>query len=158
FMLDLGSQPASAAYSMIHFAYYGVVVAAMGALAASQFRRSSGVQLIPLGSLLLGSIFGVVLSLTVFTMDLAHVFGDLELMYAASIAYGVLYLLAFFVLCFGFAAQPAARMRQARSRTRATRALVAELDPLWQRAVGVRPGISQIEDAEFHPDEPETML
>ena len=98
------------------------------------------------------------LSFAVFTMDLAHVLGNLELMFAASIAYGVLYLLTFCLLCFGFAGQPAARTLQARSRARTMQSLVAELWPLWQRAVSVRPGISQIEDAAFHADDSETML
>lgn len=157
-MLDLGYQPAAAAYSMIHFAYYAIVLTAMAALAARQLRMNRGVQLLPPASLVLGSIFGFTLSAVIITMDVAHVAGDLDLMTAVSVAYNPLYLLTFVFLCFGFAGQPVARTMHARSRERATRALSRELEPLWARAIAVRPGISQIQDAPFHTDDGETLL
>ena len=67
FMLDLGEQPAAAAYSMIQFSYCGIVLTAMAALAARQLRSSKGVQRLPPASLLVGSIFGVALSVVVIT-------------------------------------------------------------------------------------------
>jgi hypothetical protein len=158
FMLDLGDQPAAAAYSMIYFVYYGIVLTAMAALAVRQFRISEGAQLLPPVALLVGCVFGVLLSIVVITMDLAHVVGDLELMAAVALAYGPLYLLTFFFLCLGFAGQPAAHTLQARSRERKTRTLVVELGPIWAEATRVRPGISQNEDVAFHADDPETLL
>ena len=158
FMLDLGEQPAAAAYSMIQFFYYGIVLTAMAALAARQLRNSEGVQGLPPASLLVGSALGVVLSLVVITMDLAHVAGDLSLMATVSVAYGPLFLLTISFLCLGFAGQPAARTLQARSRERQTQVLVDELAPVWARATKVRPGISQNEHVPFHTDDPETLL
>jgi hypothetical protein len=158
FMLDLGEQPAAAAYSMINFVYYGIVLTAMAALAVRRFRISAGAQLLPPAALLVGCVFGVLLSIVVVTMDLAHVVGDLDLMRAVSVTYGPLFLLTFFFLCLGFAGQPAARTLQARSRERKTRMLVIELGPIWAEATRLRPGISQNEDVAFHADEPETLL
>lgn len=158
FMLELGEQPAAAAYSMIHFLYYGSVVAGMAVLSARQVRVNEGAQRLPSVSLLLGSTLGVILAAVIITMDLAHVAENLELLTAASIAYGPLNLLTFFFLCLGFAGQPAARTVHARSRERRTRMLVRELDPLWGAATAVRPGLSQNEMAAFHADNSETLL
>lgn len=158
FMLEFGAQPAAAAYSMIHFVYYGSVVAAMAVLSARQVRVNEGVQRLPSVSLLLGSTLGVMLAAVIITMDLAHVTGNVDLLAAVSVAYGPLNLLTFFFLCLGFASQPAARTVQAHSRERKTRMLVRELEPLWGAATAVRPGISQNEAAAFHADEPETLL
>lgn len=158
FMLDLGDQPAAAAYSTIQFLYYGSVLTAMAVLAFRQLQISQGIQLLPPASLLIGSIFGVMLTATVITMNLAHVANSLDVMTAVSVAYGPLYLLTFLFLCLGFASQPAVRTLQARSRERETRVLVRQLEPIWTEATRVRPGISQNEDVAFHNDEPETRL
>ena len=158
FMLDLGQQPAAAIYSIIQFTYYGLVLSAMAVLAARQFRTSSGAQRLPPASLFLGSIFGVMLSVVVITMDVAHVLGNLDLMRAVSVAYEPLHLLTFLLLVLGFAGQPAARTVQARSRERKTRMLIAELNPIWTDAKRARPGISQNEQIVFHTDDPETLL
>jgi hypothetical protein len=158
FMRDLGAQPVAAAYSMIQFLYYGIVLTAMAVLAARQLRSSAGTQRLPPASLLIGSIFGVVLSLIVITLDVAHVTGNLDLMASVAVAYEPVFLLAIVFLCLGFAGQPAARTLQARSRERATRMLVGELEPIWAAATRVRPGISQNEQAGFRADEPETLL
>ncbi|TFC56895.1 hypothetical protein E3O62_11995 [Cryobacterium sp. TMT2-15-1] len=158
FMLDLGAQPAAAAYSMIQFSYCGIVLTAMAALAARQLRSSRGVERLPAASLLVGSIFGVVLSVVVITMDVAHVATKLELMAAISVAYGPMLLLTIFFLCLGFAGQPASRALQARARERQTRMLIKELGPIWAEATRVRPGISHNEHVPFHADKPETLL
>lgn len=158
FMLDLGDQLAAAAYSTIQFLYYGSVLTAMAVLALRQLQISHGIQLLPPASLLIGSIFGVMLTATVITMNLAHVANSLDVMTAVSVAYGPLYLLTFFFLCLGFAGQPAVRTLQARSRERKTRVLVRQLEPIWTEATRVRPGISQNEDVAFRNDEPETRL
>jgi hypothetical protein len=158
FMLDLGEQPAAAAYSTIQFLYYGSVLTAMAVLAARQLRTSRGIQFLPPASLLFGSILGVMLTATVITMNVAHIAHNFELLTAISVAYGPLYLLTFLLLCLGFAGQPAARTWQARSRGRRTRMLVRQLEPIWAEATRVRPGISQNEDVAFRNDEPETRL
>jgi hypothetical protein len=157
-MLDLGEQPASAAYSIIQFFYYGIILSAMAVLAARQLRSSEGAQRLPPASMLVGSIFGVVLSLVVITMDLAHVAGNLNLMAAVAVAYAPVFLFTILFLCLGFAGQPAARTLQARARERKTRMLIDELAPIWALATKVRPGISQYEHLPFHADDPETLL
>ena len=55
FMIDLGAQPAAAAYSMIQFTYYGIVVGTMAVLASRQYRLSAGLQRLPAGSLVVGA-------------------------------------------------------------------------------------------------------
>lgn len=158
FMLDLGEQRAAAAYSIIQFAYYGLVLSSMGVLAARQLRSSTGAQRLPPASLCLGSIFGVLLSVVVITMDVAHVVGNLHLMATVAVAYEPLLLLTFLLLVLGFAGEPAARTVRARSRARKTRMLVDELNPIWAEATKARPGISQNEMISFHTDDPETLL
>lgn len=142
-MSDLGDQSATAAYSIINFAYCLVVIAAMLAVATRQFRYSTGIQRLPAGLLTLGSGFGVALCLAVIIMDIAHVTGQLDLMYAVQPTYGPLALLTFLFLCAGFAIQPAVRRAQHYLRHKRTAALAAGLEPLWNRATSVRPGLSQ---------------
>lgn len=158
FMLDFGDQPAAAAYSMIQFAYFGVVLLAMASLAAQQLPRSSGAQLLPPAALLVGSICGVLLSLVVIIMDVAHVVGNLAVMATVAAAYEPLRLSTFLLLCLGFASQPAARTFQSRSRERTTRLLVTELHPIWTHATTARPGIRQDQQISFRVDEPEALL
>ncbi|POH66071.1 MULTISPECIES: MAB_1171c family putative transporter [Cryobacterium] len=158
FMLELGEQPAAAVYSMIQFVYYGIVLAAMAVLAARQFRNIEGVQKLPPASLFIGSILGVILSVVVIAMDLAHVSGELDLMAEIAVTYEPLRLLAFLFLCLGFAGQPAARTLQARSRERRTRELVDDLRPIWAEATKARPGISQNQQVAVPGDEPDTVL
>ena len=158
FMLELGEQPSAAAYSMIQFSYYAIVLSAMAALAARQLRSSGGAQRMPPASLLLGSICGVALSVVVITMDLAHVVRNLNLMATVAIAYEPLHLLTFLFLCLGFAGQPAAGAVQARSRDRKTRMLMHELEEIWAVATKARPGIRPTEHSAFDAANPETLL
>lgn len=158
FMLELGDQPAAAGYSMMHFVYYAIVLTAMAVVSSRQLRINRGIQLLPPASLVIGSVFGFALTVVVISMDVAHAAASLDLMLAVSVAYGPLYLLTFIFLCLGFAGQPVARSMEARSRARTTRALARQLEPVWTRAVAVRPGISQSEDAAFHADDGETLL
>lgn len=142
FMNDLGDQPAAAVYSMINSSYSLVVTASMLTLAAGHSRRNSGIQRFPPTLLALGSAFGVTLSLTVIIMDIAHVTGHLGLMHTIQPTYGPLVLLTFLFLCSGFATQPAIRRAQQHLRARRTTRLTAQLEPLWNRATKVRPGLS----------------
>lgn len=158
FMLDLGGQPAAAAYSMIHFAYYGIVLTAMAILAVNRIRVSHGSQRFPPTSLLIGSLLGIALCMVVISMDVSHLLGNLDLMTSVSGAYGPLYLGTFIFLVLGFASQPILRSRQTHSRTRATETLIAELEQIWTRATTARPGISQNTDAAFRASRPEAML
>lgn len=158
FMSDLGEEPAAAAYSIINFAYSLVVVAAMLALAARQFRHSAGIQRLPAALLTLGSAFGVALCVAVIVMDIAHVTGQLDLMRAVQPAYGPLSLLTFLFLCSGFAVQPAVRRAQHCLRGKRTAALAADLEPLWHRATSVRPGLSQADPLATSAEDPEGRL
>ena len=158
FMLDLGAQPAAAAYSAIQFAYYGIVLAAMATLAARQVRISATSGLLSPVLLVAGSVCGILLSIVVVAMDLAHISGDIALMTAIDVAYSPLYLMTFLLLCLGFASGPAARTMRARLRERTARVLTVELAPVWEAATRARPGISQNESLAFHPTQPQTML
>lgn len=158
FMLELGDQPAAAVYSMIQFVYYGIVLSAMAVLAARQFRNSEGVQKLPPASLFIGGLLGVVLSVVVVAMDIAHAFDNLVLMAEIAVTYEPLRLLAFLFLCVGFAGQPAARTLQARSRQRRTRKLVDDLRPIWAEATKARPGISQNQQIAIPAGEADTVL
>ena len=102
--------------------------------------------------------FGVALCLTVITMDITHATGRLNVMYAVQPAYEPLSLLAFLFLCAGFAAQPAVRRAQHRARRRRTNALATQLEPLWNRATSLRPGLSQAGPVATITDDPEGHL
>lgn len=147
FMIDLGAQPAAAAYSMIQFTYYGIVVGTMAVLASRQYRLSVGLQRVPAGCLVVGAILGVALCVVVLIMDIAHVAGRVYAMAYVSIAYGPLYISTFLFLCVGLAGQPTARYLSARRRAARTRTLIEELSPAWRAATIVRPGLSQKTDA-----------
>lgn len=157
FMLDLGAQPAAAAYSMIQFTYDGVIVTAMAAAAARQIGQSRGADRLPAVSLVIGSLSGLALSIVIIAMDIAHLAENLALMFGLSAAYDPLFLLTFLFLCLGLAGQPALRWRRARSRARESRALVDRVTPIWKRASRVRPGLSQYESG-FAAEDAETQL
>ncbi|HQA24258.1 MAG TPA: hypothetical protein PKW13_11120 [Rhodoglobus sp.] len=157
FMADLGNQPATAIYSIINFTYAAVVIATMMILAARQYRNNHGIQRLPAALLTLGSAFGVMLCLAVLTMDIAHVTGQITLMRAVQPAYSPLSLLTFLLLCAGFVAQPVVRRARHYARRRSTAALADRLEPLWQRATRVRPGLSHAEPISAS-DDPEDRL
>jgi hypothetical protein len=142
-MLDLGAQPAAAGYSMIQFTYDGVIVTAMAAAAARQIGQSRGADRLPPVSLVIGSLSGLALSIVIIAMDVAHLAGNLGLMFGLGAAYDPLFLSTFVFLCLGLAGQPALRWARARSRARATRVRVNRVTPIWDRASRVRPGLSQ---------------
>lgn len=158
FMLDNGAQPAAATYSIIQFVYDGIVVTAMAAVAARRVRDAGGVDRLPALSLLLGSILGLLLSLVVIAMDILHVVGALAPMFVLGDVYAVLFPLTFLFLCLGLAGQPAIRLLRSRARGRATRELLAETTPVWQRASAVHPGPSQHVDTAGPATDPETRL
>lgn len=130
----------------------------MLALAARHSRRNSGIQRSPTTLLALGSVFGVTLSLTVTAMDIAHVTGHLGLMHTIQPTYGPLVLLTFLFLCSGLATQPAVRRTQQNLRDRRTTRLTAQLEPLWNRATSVQPGLSQADPNATSPADPEGRL
>ncbi|MFB7893688.1 MAB_1171c family putative transporter [Microbacterium sp. NPDC056044] len=158
FMLDLGGQPAAAAYSIIQFTYYGIVVAAMAAVAIRQFRLRTGIQRIPAGSLIIGAVLGVSLSIVVIVMDIAHLAGNLDLMVAVGILYAPLFLLTFVFLCVGLAGQPALRYMGERRRLMQTQIFVRQLTPLWDAATRVRPGLRQRDATAIRLEDPEIVL
>jgi hypothetical protein len=158
FMSDLGAQPATAAYSIINFAYGGIVIATMLTLATRQVLHSTGIQRLPAALLTLGSAFGVTLCLAVLVMDVAHVTGNLDLMHAVQPAYAPLSLLTFLFLCAGLAAQPAVRRTRHYLRRRRTTALAAQLESIWNRATQVRPGLSQADPLAASTEDPEGRL
>jgi hypothetical protein len=158
FMNDFGTQPATAAYSIITFVYGGIVIAAMLTLAARRYRHSAGVQRLPAALLTLGSAFGVALCLAVIVMDIAHATGHLNLMHAIQPAYDPLSVLTFVFLCAGFAVQPAVRRAQHHARRRHTISFAAQLEPLWHRATLARPGLSHADPLATNSEDPEGHL
>lgn len=158
FMADLGDQPATATYSIINFLYCGTVIATMLVLATRQYRSARGVQRIPAALLTLGSAFGVALCTAVLVMGVAHVTGQIGLMQAVQPAYSVLSLLTFLFLCAGFTAQPLVRRAQHYARRRQTAALADRLEPLWDRATQVRPGLTHADPLATSEDDPEGLL
>jgi len=135
-----------------------IVLAAMLALAIRQFRVATGIQRIPALLLLLGSACGVGLAVVVLVMDVAHVAGQLELMRTFGEAYGPLSLLTFLFLCAGFAGQPVVRSLRERTRRSQIAQITRELEPLWQRATSVRPGLSGTDALGASLDDPEGRL
>lgn len=158
FMSDLGAQTTTATYSIINFAYCLLVVATMLALAVSQYRNSAGIQRLPAALLALGSAFGVALCLTVIVMDITHATGQLSVLHAVQLAYDPLSLLTFLFLCAGFATQPAVRRAQLQARRRRTITLATQLEPLWNRATRLRPGLSQTGPVATITEDPEGHL
>ena len=158
FMLDLGAQSAAAVYSMIQFTYDAIVLTAMIAVTVRQVRQTTGAERLPPLSVLVGSVLGIALPVVIVVMDVAHVAGDLGLMFSLGVVYGPLYLATFVFLCVGLAGQPLVRRARARSRAERTRDLVARVTPVWRRATAVRPGLSQVTDAGFHDADAETRL
>ena len=75
FMIDLGAQPAAAAYSIINFSYFFLVITTMMILAARQYLRSSGIQRLPAALLSLGSAFGGALTKGISFMK-PHIWAD----------------------------------------------------------------------------------
>ncbi|WP_457100701.1 hypothetical protein [Microbacterium sp. P5_E9] len=158
FMLDYGAQPAAGAYSIVQYAYDGAIMTTMAVVAAGQIGRSTGAARLPAVSLLLGSLIGLTLAIVIIVMDIAHVTGNLTLMSTLGVAYGPLFLLTFLFLCSGLAGQPAIGWARARSRMANTSALVARVNPIWQRASAVRPGMSQQLGGGFRGEDAEAQL
>ncbi len=158
FMLDVGAQPAAATYSIIQFAYDGIVVATMALIAAQQVASTHGLQRVPPVLLLIGSMCGMALTLTVIVMDAAHVVGAVAFMSTLGPAYDMLYLATFVFLCLGLAGQPAVRWASANSRAARSRELVRRLAPVWERATMARPGISHKDADAVAGEDPDIQL
>ena len=71
---------------------------------------------------------------------------------------GPLSLLAFLFLCSGFAVQPAVRRAQHNMRRKRTTGLATQLEPLWNRASLVRPGLSRTDPLAASVEDPESRL
>ncbi|GAA4345381.1 hypothetical protein [Microbacterium rhizosphaerae] len=158
FMLDLGAQPAAAAYSVIEYAYNGVIVTVMAIAAAWRIGQSRGVERLPAVALLLGSMCGLVLSIVIIAMDVAHVVGNDNLMLGLGVLYSPLFLVTFILLCLGLASLPAIRWVRARGRAEKTQDLVARITPAWERASSVRPGVSSRALGSFTTEDAEAKL
>lgn len=158
FMSDYGHQPLAGAYSITVFTYCGVVLAAMLALAISQYRIAKGALRVPAALLAIGSACGLALCLSVLIMDVTHIVGALELMRFAEATYGPLTLATFAFLCVGFIAQPATRSLLRRLRGVRTDAFVMQLDPIWRDATKLRPGLSDVHESPGIFEEPEAKL
>ncbi|MDQ2740008.1 MAG: hypothetical protein M3Y35_15610 [Actinomycetota bacterium] len=91
-------------------------------------------------------------------MDVAHATGQLGLMHAVQPSYGPLTFLTFLFLCAGLTGQPAVRRAQQYHRDKRTATLTAELQPLWNRATSVRPGLSQVDPLATSSEDPEGHL
>ncbi|MBS3180974.1 DUF6545 domain-containing protein [Leucobacter manosquensis] len=158
FMHDIGDQLQAFFYSVTVFTYCGVVMAAMHALAISQWTATRGLMRVPAVCLTLGSASGIVLCISVWVMDIAHVTGATSVLEAASAWYGPLTLASFLLLCAGFVAQPLARILRRQSHGVKTDALLAQLEPMWHTATKLRPGLSNQQHSNGLSTDPESQL
>ncbi len=158
FMMDLGAQPVAAIYSIVSFAYCGIVLTAMLVLAIRQCTSDTGIPRIPAALLALGSACGVALCIVVLIMDVSHVAGAIDLMNAAALGYNPLTVLTFVFLCMGFAGQPALRFIKNRLRRVKTDVLIAQLEPIWFQALRKHPGLSGALPETSRFDDPEARL
>lgn len=158
FMLDLGDEPATAIYSIISYIYLGIVLTTMLVLAIKQCTKDTGIPRFPAALLAVGSASGLMLCIVVLIMDIAHVAGALDLMYAVAVAYSPLTVLTFAFLCMGFAGQPALRFIKRRLRRVKTDVFIAQLEPIWFQALRKHPGLSGSLPETSRFDDPEARL
>ncbi|MCK3771195.1 hypothetical protein MZK47_16125 [Microbacterium aerolatum] len=158
FMHDIGDQLQACFYSITVFTYCGIVMAAMHALAISQWTATSGLMRVPAVFLTLGSASGIALCISVWVMDIAHVTGAARILESASAWYGPLTLASFVLLCAGFVAQPAARILRRQFHGVRTDVLLAQLEPTWRTATKLRPGLSGRQQPNGLSADPEAQL
>jgi len=158
FMLDFGAQPAAAIYSIVQYLYCGMVVAGMGLASHRQARESQGLLQGATVALTVGAAFGVLLCVTVLSMDLAHVAGALALLSSLGVVYELLYILTFGFFCYGLASQSVILWLRRMHRERRTRSFLRKLTPIWEEATRVRPGVDLNRPSSDGPDADETRL
>lgn len=158
FMLDFGSQPAAAVYSILQYVYYGVVVGAMGWICLDQQRSATGSLRASVTSLAAGSGLAIIACAVVITMDLAHVTGELALMNVMRLFYGPSYVGAIALLCFGLALPPAARWTRNTARLQVTKRYIKLLTPSWEAAAAQRPTATRLGSITRQAENPEQLL
>lgn len=134
FMRDFGAQPAAAVYSMIQFAYIGVIVTLTGTISLrfagqmSTAGRRAGFRIIGAGCAV--TVLSV---LSVLGMDIAHVIGADSVLSSFSAAYNVLNPASIVLLCAGLSLPPVlGAMSRVIERRRLWKAL-PELNRIWGR-------------------------
>ena len=132
FMHDFGSQPAAAAYSLIEFAYLGIVVALTGAICL-RFAGRMSTPARRIGFRIVGAGCGaaVLTVLNIVAMDLAHVLGAMPLLAVFAGIYDVLNLAAILLLCLGLSLPPILRWLSNGADRRRLRLVLPELTRIW---------------------------
>jgi len=158
FMLDYGAQPAAANYSLAQYVYILLIMLAMGRVCLAQIPQSHGVLRASVTTLVIGSTLGALTALCVIGMDLAHEFGNLDLMYGLGWGYDPLYVGAVGFMCLGLAIPPIVRQARLQLRHRRTRRFSRALDEPWLEATRRRPTATRLGSLSSRQDTPEERL
>lgn len=146
FMLDFGDQLATAIYSSVQFVFIGSVMIYTGAvLAKSAPYLRSGRYRVGMRVLVFGCFIGVALSVSVLTMNVLHLAGELALMRTIGSVHDVLRLLTILVLAIGFAIPALLRQRMNWKRRKQVQAAAEEVYRIW-----VDTGVPESEQATAH--------
>ncbi|MET4058768.1 hypothetical protein ABIB35_000293 [Arthrobacter sp. UYP6] len=145
FMLDYGHQPAAALYSGIQYLY--ILAVMVGTLMTClrnvpQMRRKRfrvGFRIIACGC-----IAGIVLSVSVIIMDLAHVADNERLRASAGIVYDVSNPVTVVLLSAGLAVAPIGRILNDLGVRRQIRVLEPRLRAVWLATVAQSPAVSLV--------------
>lgn len=132
FMLDYGDQLATAIYSSVQFVFIGSVMIFTAAILAKNvphlrsWRYRIGMRI-----LVFGCLIGVALCLSVLTMNVLHLVGELELMRAIGSVHDMLRFLAILVLAVGFAIPPLLRQGMNWRRRKQLQAAAEDVHLIW---------------------------
>ncbi|MBU8867872.1 hypothetical protein [Paenarthrobacter aromaticivorans] len=143
FMQEYGAQPAAALYSAVQYAYIGAVMATAG-WTCLKFRKSwsTGVYKAAFALVGLGCASAVLLVVHVLLLDTLHIFGEQETMKSLSGLYAWLNSTTFALLCTGLALPPARRRILTVLDATRTKTVLAELMPVWRKAVVGNSGVT----------------
>lgn len=143
FMVSYGDQAGAALYSIAQYTYLGAVLTAMAVVAQRQRREAGSRREKVLTTLLvIGSWFGVALSVDVIWMDITHVAGWDAGMAVGQFVYPGLQSLTFLFLVVGLITAPATRWVRERQRSRTMRTHLDRLELLWRNATSARPSVA----------------
>jgi hypothetical protein len=134
FMLDAGSHPAATVYSIAQTVYLGVALGATGLICLLRLREArTTTDLVGLCVLVAGGVLGVVRMVVVVAMDLAHVFGRLDLTRSLALPYDVTTPGAVICVASGMLLLVVGHQVSRRRRSRRVDAALHRLAPLHDR-------------------------
>jgi hypothetical protein len=154
FMRDYGGQLAAGLYSAGQYIYIGAVMATAGWI-CWRFRKAwtTGIYTAAFALVGLGCLSAVLLVIDVLVLDVLHVLGVFAAVSDLSGIYVVMNTATFVFLCTGMALPPASRKIAAIYETARTSSVLADLKPVWGRAVAGNPGLTL--DLDVVPNRPD---